>query len=94
MQHKLDYDNPQQDDANENIEVLTDQIINDGRHSNFSIERNWQVIENLKCSRINYGMKMKTQELSSTQKSTTKDNGDERNYGEPKAKHQRLNDDD
>lgn len=74
----------------ENLDVLTDQKLNGEWMSNFVIERNWELIENLRSSRINYGMKTaKTQETS--EKKQNDDNDDD--SGEPKAKHKRFNKD-
>lgn len=79
------------DDENENIDVLTDQRIKGERHSFFIIEKNWEIIENLKCSRLNYGMSSKKDLSSAAQKTEkTQNNNDERDYKEPKKKQIRL----
>lgn len=49
----------QNDAETENIEVLTDQKFKSGKHCNYVIERNWEFIEGLKCSRFNFGMSAK-----------------------------------
>lgn len=49
----------QNDAETENIDVLTDQKIKGGKHCHYVIERNWEFIEGLKCSRLSYGMSMK-----------------------------------
>ncbi|CAG9803973.1 unnamed protein product [Chironomus riparius] len=79
----------QHDDENENIDVLTDQRIKGERHSFFIIEKNWEIIENLKCSRLNYGMSSK-KDFSNVQTERTENNYDERDYKEPKKKQIRL----
>lgn len=79
----------QHDDENENIEVLTDQRIKGERQSYFVIEKNWEIIENLKCSRLNYGMSSK-KDLSNTQTEKTENNYNEKDYKEPKKKQIRL----
>lgn len=44
--------------------MLTDNRIRGGRQFNYVIERNWEFIEGLKCSRFNYGMSQKTSEVA------------------------------
>lgn len=68
----------------ENIEVLTDQKIRGGKHSNFVIERNWEFIEGLKCPRLNYGMSQKSTIEAPTTQTTAND--DESVDGKPAAK--------
>lgn len=75
----------------ENLDVLTDQKLKGERLSNFVIERNWELIENLKTSRINYGMKKSNQETSSEKRPKNPEEDDD--DAEPKAKHIRFNDD-
>lgn len=74
----------------ENLDVLTDQKIKGERLSNFVIERNWELIENLRTSRINYGMKKSNQESSEKRQNNQEDDDDN---AEPKAKHVRFNND-
>ena len=75
----------------ENLDVLTDQKIKGERLSNFVIERNWELIENLRTARINYGMKKSNQETSEKRQNNQEE--DEDDNAEPKAKHVRFNDD-
>ncbi|KAG5680756.1 hypothetical protein PVAND_010243 [Polypedilum vanderplanki] len=86
-----------QDDETENIELLTDHKKRTGIHSNFIMERNWELIEKLRSSRLNYGMSKKQQETSNTQKPKLQENNDaeeENEDYEPKAKLKRYNNDD
>lgn len=75
----------------ENLDVLTDQKLKGERLSNFVIERNWELIENLKTSRINYGMKKSKHETSEKRQNNQEEENDDNS--EPKAKHIRLNND-
>lgn len=68
---------------------MTDQRIKGERQSYFVIEKNWEIIENLKCSRLNYGMSSK-KDLSNTQTEKTENNYNEKDYKEPKKKQIRL----
>lgn len=85
----------QHDDETENLDVLTDQKLKGERLSNFVIERNWELIENLRSNRLNFGMKTKTQEMSENQQQQQQHNeeGDEEESFEPKSKHIRFNND-
>lgn len=71
--------------------MLTDQKMK-GRLSNFVIERNWELIENLRTSRLNYGMKKATQE-GDNQDPNKQNNEENDECGEPKAKHIRFSND-
>lgn len=74
----------------ENLDVLTDQKIKGERLSNFVIERNWELIENLRTSRASYGMKKSNQESSEKRQNNQEEDDDN---AEPKAKHVRFNND-
>lgn len=71
--------------------MLTDQKIKGGQHCNYIIERNWEFIEGLKCSRFNYGM---SQKPVTTEAPVPVGADDEEETDEPapkKTKHRRFN---
>lgn len=72
----------QNDAETENIEVLTDQKFKGRKHCNYVIERNWEFIEGLKCSRFNYGMSSKPPDEAPTPAGAE----DGKDTGQPAAK--------
>lgn len=72
----------QNDAETENIDVLTDQKIKGGQHCNYVVERNWEFIEGLKCSRFNFGMSQKPAAQAPMPAGSEVDN----ESGEPRAK--------
>jgi hypothetical protein len=78
--------------------LLTAQKTRNGINSNYIVEKNWELIEKLRSSRLNYGMSRKQHDLSNAQqpKSQTNEGDGEEEHEDyqPKAKHIRYNDDD
>lgn len=66
--------------------MLTDNITREGKECAFILERSWELIENLKGPRFNYGMTQKPKPEDKTESTKTEPEKEEKDPSPPRKK--------